>query len=160
MAAPLAAELKPLAVVYDCMDELSAFAQRAARAAGARSRASSNGPTWCSPGGPSLYRAKKDRHPHVHCFPSSVDAKHFAAAANGMTEAEDQAALPHPRLGFFGVIDERFDIALVRRVAEAHPEWQIAMVGPVVKIDPATLPRNPNIHYFGQRPYKQPCRHT
>ena len=75
--------------------------------------------------------------------------------ANGMKEAEDQSALPHPRLGFFGVIDERFDVPLLRAMADAHPEWQLVMVGPVVKIDPASLPRNPNIHYFGQRSYQQ-----
>ena len=154
MALPLADGWKPLAVVYDCMDELSAFLnappELLEREAALLARAD-----LVFTGGPSLYRAKKDRHPRVHCFPSSVDAKHFAAAANGIVEAEDQAALPHPRLGFFGVIDERFDAPLVRALAEAHPEWQIALVGPVVKIDPATLPRNPNIHYFGQRTYRQ-----
>jgi UDP-galactopyranose mutase len=152
MAAPLAAELKPLAVVYDCMDELSAFAG-APRELLERESDLFKLADLVFTGGPSLYRAKKERHPHVHCFPSSVDAKHFAAA-NGMTEAEDQASLPHPRLGFFGVIDERFDIELLKRIAEARPQWQFAIVGPVVKIDPATLPRNPNIHYFGQQSYK------
>ncbi|HEY1337773.1 MAG TPA: NAD(P)-binding protein, partial [Bryobacteraceae bacterium] len=154
MALPLAEGLTPLATVYDCMDELSAFLhappELLQREAALLERAD-----LVFTGGPSLYGAKKDRHPHVYCFPSSVDAKHFAAAANGMQEAEDQASLPHPRLGFFGVIDERFDVPLLRAMAEAHPEWQIALVGPVVKIDPATLPRNPNIHYFGQRTYQQ-----
>jgi UDP-galactopyranose mutase len=72
-----------------------------------------------------------------------------------LTEAEDQASLPHPRLGYFGVIDERLDIPVLRAMADAHPEWQICLVGPVVKIDPATLPRNPNIHYYGQKSYQQ-----
>src|SRR5207302_1578918 len=36
-----------------------------------------------------------------------------------------------------------------------HADWQIIMVGPVVKIDPATLPRHPNLHYLGQRSYAQ-----
>ncbi|MBZ5583690.1 MAG: FAD-dependent oxidoreductase [Acidobacteriia bacterium] len=154
MALPLAEEFKPLAVVYDCMDELSAFLN-APRELLEREAALLSMADLVFTGGPSLYRAKKDRHPHVHCFPSSVDAKHFAAAANGMTEAADQADLPHPRLGFFGVIDERFDVPLLRAMADAHPEWQLAMVGPVVKIDPAILPRNPNIRYFGQRSYQQ-----
>ncbi len=154
MALPLAEGLDPQAIVYDCMDELSAFdfapPQLIEREAALLARAD-----VVFTGGPSLYRAKKDRHPNVHCFPSSVDARHFAVAANGIAEAEDQAALPHPRLGFFGVIDERFDIPAVRAMAEAHPEWQIVLVGPVVKIDPATLPRHPNIHYYGQRSYQQ-----
>src|SRR5262249_49022444 len=139
---------------YDCMDELSAFLHAPPELLD-REVALLRLADLVFTGGPSLYRAKKDRHPHVHCFPSSVDAKHFAAAANGMQEAEDQAPLPHPRLGFFGVIDERFDAPLIEAMASTHSDWQIVLVGPVVKIDPATLPRRSNIHYFGQRTYAQ-----
>jgi glycosyltransferase involved in cell wall biosynthesis len=87
-----------------------------------------------------------------------VDADHFRLrddVGNEVSEAEDQAELPHPRLGFYGVIDERLDLEIVRRLAQAHPEWQIVLVGPVIKIDPAQLPRLPNIHYFGQRSYQE-----
>jgi UDP-galactopyranose mutase len=110
-------------------------------------------------GGPSLFRAKQSRHPNVHCFPSSVDAAHFRTARSGtesaVAEAEDQAGLPRPRLGFYGVIDERLDLPLLDFVADARPDWQIVLVGPVVKIDPASLPRRQNIHYFGQRSYDE-----
>jgi len=153
MALPLADGLKPQAIIYDCMDELSAF-HNAPTELLEREVGLLNIADLVLTGGASLYRAKKDRHANVHCFPSSVDAKHFAAAANGMQEAADQADLPHPRLGFFGVIDERLDIRLLQAMADAHPEWSICMVGPVVKIDPATLPKNPNIRYFGQRSYQ------
>jgi glycosyltransferase involved in cell wall biosynthesis len=94
----------------------------------------------------------------VHCFPSSVDAAHFRLedpAGRQVSEAEDQAELPHPRLGFYGVIDERLDLHLIEAVAQAHPDWQMVLVGPVVKIDPVTLPRRPNIHYLGQRTYDE-----
>ena len=85
-----------------------------------------------------------------------MDAKHFAARRQRDAEGTgDQAGLPHPRLGYYGVIDERMDLPLLGAVADAHPEWQIVMVGPVVKIDPATLPRKPNIHYSGQRTYAE-----
>ncbi|HJT88707.1 MAG TPA: NAD(P)-binding protein, partial [Bryobacteraceae bacterium] len=154
MALPLAEGLNPHAVVYDCMDELSAFLNAPPELL-EREQELLQRADLVFTGGPSLYRAKQDRHPRVYCFPSSVDAKHFAAAANGMAEAEDQQSLPHPRLGYFGVIDERLDVPLLQAMAEAHPEWQIVMVGPVVKIDPATLPRKPNIHYYGQRSYQQ-----
>jgi UDP-galactopyranose mutase len=114
-------------------------------------------------GGPSLYRAKMGRHPNLHCFPSSVDASHFRQACRsgenrssaGLPEPVDQAVLPHPRLGFYGVIDERLDLALLDALVQAHPEWQVVMVGPVVKIDPGKLPRHPNLHYLGQRSYAQ-----
>jgi UDP-galactopyranose mutase len=153
MALPLAQTLRPKAIVYDCMDELSAFLgappQLLQREEQLLQRAE-----IVFTGGPSLFRAKQNRHPNVHCFPSSVDAKHFARAKH-TAEAADQAALPHPRLGFFGVIDERMDLDLLDAMSQAHPEWQIVMVGPVVKVDPAILPRRPNLHFIGPRDYAQ-----
>jgi glycosyltransferase involved in cell wall biosynthesis len=68
-------------------------------------------------------------------------------------EPKDQARIPHPRLGFFGVIDERMDIDLVGAAADLRPDWQFVMIGPVVKIDPATLPKRPNIHWLGGKSY-------
>jgi len=149
LALPLLGAVQPAATVYDCMDELSLFLhappELLRREAALFGRAD-----VVFTGGPSLYRAKRQLHPDVHCFPSSVDAAHFRA---GAAEPDDQAALPRPRLGFFGVIDERIDLALLDALAAAHPEWQVVMIGPVVKIDPATLPVRPNIHYLGQRGY-------
>jgi glycosyltransferase involved in cell wall biosynthesis len=151
MAVPLARMLAPVAVVYDCMDELSAFLDAPPEML-ARESALLAWADVVFTGGPSLYRAKRDRHPNVHCFPSSVDVPHFRCGRDG-ADAADQAHLPRPRLGFYGVLDERLDRELIAAVADAHPEWQIVLVGPVVKIDPATLPRRPNVHYLGQRRY-------
>jgi len=154
MAAPLAIALQPKATIYDCMDELSSFAnappQLLERESGLLERADA-----VFTGGPSLYRAKKDRHPRAYCFPSSVDAKHFGGGRAGGEESTLQVGLPHPRLGFFGVIDERFDAQLLDEVARTRPSWQFIIVGPVVKIDPAVLPRRSNIHYFGQQSYEE-----
>ncbi len=155
MALPLASSLTPKAVVYDCMDELSAFLGAPPELI-ERERELLKLADLVFTGGPSLYRAKQHRHPNVHCFPSSVDADHYAQARPGVNhEAEDQRHLPQPRIGYFGVIDERLDYDLIRRIATARPEWRIAMVGPVVKVSPAMLPQLPNIHYFGQRSYAQ-----
>src|SRR6185436_219792 len=104
-------------------------------------------------GGKSLSEAKRHQHANIHLFPSSVDVPHFAQARRATTEPPDQATIPHPRLGFFGVIDERMDLALLEGVAAARPEWQIVLLGPVVKIDPAVLPRRANLHYLGARRY-------
>ena len=152
MALPLAEKLSPAVLVYDCMDELSAFLN-APRQLIQRESALLRRADLVFTGGPSLHEAKRDRHPAVHCFPSSVDAAHFGRARNSGDDHPSQQALPRPRLGFYGVIDERLDLPLVKAVAEARPEWQIVLVGPVVKIDPSTLPRLPNVHYLGQQPY-------
>ena len=156
MAYPLAKALGHDGVVFDVMDELSAFRGAPPEILEMeRNLLGLAGVVFT--GGPSLYRAKKDRHHNVHCFPSSVDAKHFATAKadSALPEADEQQGIAHPRLGFYGVIDERMDIELLGKMAAAHPEWQIVMVGPVVKIDPNDLPRNENIHYMGQRTYAE-----
>ena len=82
-------------------------------------------------------------------------SKHFAAARSISVDPADQRHLPRPRLGFFGVLDERLDLPLLRGIAEARPAWQLVMIGPVVKIDPADLPRLPNIHYLGAKRYEE-----
>jgi UDP-galactopyranose mutase len=145
----------PCAVVYDCMDELANFrhAPRELRAMEAELMRRAD---LVFTGGPSLYEARRDRHPSVHLFPSSVDTAHFACAATGAVAPHPRTAeLPAPRLGFYGVIDERLDLALLDGLAAARPEWQIVMVGPVAKIDQADLPRHPNLHYFGRADYKE-----
>ncbi|MGH8853937.1 MAG: glycosyltransferase [Telluria sp.] len=154
MALPLLQGLTPSKIVYDCMDELAMF-KSAPKQLLQREGALLNVADVVFTGGPSLYQSKRDRHPNVHCFSSSVDAKHFRQARDRESSHPDQAHIPHPRLGFYGVIDERFDVDLVAGMAEAHPEWQIVLVGPVVKIDPATLPKQPNVHYMGQRTYHE-----
>jgi glycosyltransferase involved in cell wall biosynthesis len=154
MAVPFSHHLTPWAVAYDCMDELSAF--RGAPPGLLRNEAALlHRADVVFTGGQSLYEAKKDRHPNVHAFPSSVDVAHFATARGALPEPAEQAALPHPRLGFFGVVDERMDLELVEAVAAARPDWQIIILGPVVKIDPAALPRRSNLHYLGGKPYPQ-----
>ncbi len=159
MALPLLSELQPTAVVYDCMDELAAF-KDAPRQLRQRETALMKRADVVLAGGPALYEAKADLHPNVHCLPSAVDAVHFspdrlahAPGAHASEVAELHQTIGHPRLGFYGVIDERLDIPLLAMLAESHPEWQLVMVGPVVKIDPASLPRNPNIHWLGMQSY-------
>ena len=154
MALPLLQGFNPSMIVYDCMDELAAF-KNPPKQLLQRESALLGIADLVFTGGPSLYEAKKDRHTNAHCFSSSVDAKHFRQALDSAISHPEQAHIAGPRLGFYGVIDERFDTELVRRMAEAHPEWQIVLVGPVVKIDPAELPRGENVHYMGQRNYDE-----
>jgi len=146
--------LKPAAVVYDCMDELSAF-KFAPRALREREAELLSRADVVFTGGQSLYEAKKDKHPNIHAFPSSIDRAHFAQAREEIAEPADQSAIPHPRMGFFGVVDERFDTALLKGVADARPDWHFVIIGPVVKIAESDLPRRANIHYLGGKSYKE-----
>jgi UDP-galactopyranose mutase len=154
MALPFSDHLAPSAIVYDCMDELSGF-KGAPPALRQQEAALMRRADLVLTGGQSLYEAKRNQHHNIHPFPSSVDVSHFAAARRATADPVDQAGIGRPRLGFFGVIDERMDIALLDAVAAARPDWQLVLVGPVVKIDPATLPRRTNIHYLGSKTYDE-----
>ena len=152
MALAFTHHLNPSAIIYDCMDELSAF-REAPLAMREREAQLFDRADVVFTGGQSLYEAKRDQHPNIHPFPSSIDVAHFAQARGFQIDPIDQLVIPHPRLGFFGVIDERMDLELLDRVARARPDWQLVMIGPVVKIDPADLPRHSNIHYLGGKSY-------
>lgn len=154
MALNFTSHFTPIASVYDCMDELSAFKGANSKLPALEKQLFSKVDLVFT-GGQSLYEAKRGQHPSVHAFPSSIDAAHFGKARTVVTDPEDQAHIPHPRLGFFGVIDERFDIELLDQVAKQRPDWQFVIIGPVVKIDPETLPKHANIHYLGGKKYAE-----
>jgi len=140
-------------IVFDCMDELSAFAG-APPSLLALERELLSIATIVFTGGQSLYEAKRQKHPRVYAFPSSVDVAHFARARARQAEPADQAGIPHPRLGFYGVVDERMDLDLMEAVAREREQWHQVILGPCVKIDEARLPRRPNIHYLGMKRYE------
>ncbi|WP_137178994.1 glycosyltransferase family 1 protein [Roseomonas sp. AR75] len=152
MFMPVAGDLPADAVVYDCMDELSAFRGAPPEMLEMESRLLARADLVFT-GGRSLYEAKRDRHTSVHCFPSSIDAAHFGRARESVAEPEALRGIAHPRIGFFGVVDERMDLGLVAAMAALRPDWSFCMIGPVVKIDPASLPQAPNLHWLGPCDY-------
>jgi glycosyltransferase involved in cell wall biosynthesis len=153
MALDFTRNLKPLAVIYDCMDELSAF-KGAPTCLALRERELFQMADLVFTGGQTLYEAKRDQHSSVYAFPSSIDREHFMQARAAVEDPADQRDIPHPRLGFFGVVDERFDVALLDEASRLRPDWHFVIIGPVVKIDPDTLPKRENIHYLGGKSYE------
>jgi hypothetical protein len=142
-------------VVYDCMDELSQF-KFAPPELLERERLLMRKSDVVFTGGHKLWQSKSRLHPNVHFFGCGVDSAHFAKARLDSTPRP--ADLPEqetPVLGFYGVIDERLDYALIAHLAEAFPEWTVAMAGPVVKVDPNDLPKAPNIRWLGQKQYTE-----
>jgi glycosyltransferase involved in cell wall biosynthesis len=158
MAVHFSRLLRAQVVVYDCMDELSGFrgAPMGLRAAEAALFARAD---LVFTGGQSLHKAKKRQHSNVYCLPSSIDRDFFHSArrycAEPNCQPSDQFAIPRPRLGYSGVIDERMDVDLLRDAAALRPDWQFVMVGPVVKISEEELPKAPNIHWLGGKPYNE-----
>ena len=152
MMLPFSKHITPDVTVYDAMDELSKFKFAPEHLLSYEQELIDRADLVFT-GGSSLYEAKKDRHDSVHCFPSSVDRCHFAKARARLFDPADQEDLPRPRLGFYGVIDERFDVDLLDQMAKMRPNWSFVMVGPVVKIADEDLPKRHNIHYLGSKTY-------
>jgi UDP-galactopyranose mutase len=154
MMLPFSRQLEAACTVYDCMDELANFKFAPPELMALEQELLAAADVVFT-GGYSLWEAKRDRHPNIHPFPSSVDRGHFAKARIEQASPDDQAQIPAPRLGFYGVVDERMDLDLLAAVADARPQWNLVIVGPVVKIEPDALPRRPNLHYLGGKTYDQ-----
>lgn len=154
MALAFSNHLQPQLIVFDCMDELSAF-KFAPPALKQREKELLENANVVFTGGVSLYEHKKNQHHNIFPFPSSIDKEHFGQARVIKADPQDQQHIPHPRIGFYGVVDERFDIDLLRETAAQRPDWHFVILGPVVKIDEAALPRGENIHYLGSKSYDE-----
>jgi UDP-galactopyranose mutase len=146
----LPANVFPDIVVFDAMDELSNFLGAPEDLVSRENRLLRTADLVFA-GGPSLYQRRKHLNPHAHCFPSGVDAAHFSAKSE--IPPSDIATLRGPVIGFYGVLDERIDLGLLDALARMRPEWSLALIGPVAKIEEGDLPRRDNIHYFGMRTY-------
>lgn len=146
--------LSPKVLIYDCMDELSAFKFAPPALTQSEKELLSNADIVFT-GGYSLYDAKKDKHPNVYPFPSSLDKAHFLTARHELPDVADQQSIPHPRFGFYGVVDERFNLELLNQIANLQPDWHFVIIGPVVKIEEGSLPKSSNIHYLGGKSYQE-----
>lgn len=147
-----AAQQQVKLTVYDCMDDLASFkdgtTEMRVREAHLLTLAD-----LVFTGGRSMYEARKERHEHVYCLASGVDVQHYAPENVARPTPAAIASILQPRLGYFGVLDERIDWQLIAAIAEQRPDWHWVLVGPTAKVDPAELPQAPNIHYLGHQSY-------
>ncbi len=141
-------------IIYDCMDELTHFKHADADLITQEKRLLLAADIVFT-GGKSLYEAKRKLHPNVYCFPSSVDAQHFETALNGIAIPDDIQNITGPIVGYYGVIDERIDLELIRDTSFKNPLIQFVLIGPTAKISCEDLPRAANIHYLGMKSYHE-----
>lgn len=152
MAVPLLPEIHPRLVIYDCMD-MPAARKSAPQPLREYESTLFTVADLVFAAGLGLYRTQRAHHPHVHYFPDSVDGSHFLQALDRTNAHPAHRSIAGPRLGYYGVIDERVDAHLIAHLADAHPQWQVVLAGPIGMRDAATLPHRANIHYLGYQPY-------
>ena len=151
---PLLTDFKFETVVYDCMDELTLF-KGAPQELITQEKFLLSEAHVVFTGGKSLFESKNKAHKNAHCFPSSVDRKHFEQAKEEIMIPDDIKNIRKPVVGYFGVIDERIDLDLLKRTAQLQPEMGFVMIGPLAKIREEDLPREKNIYYLGMKSYRQ-----
>lgn len=152
---PVLDQLEFDSVIYDCMDELSLF-KGASMQLIDQERQLMAAADIVYTGGKSLYESKKQKHHNVYCFPSSVDVAHFANENTGNIELpHDMQNIPQPIVGYYGVIDERIDLELLRNTAAKCPSTSFVMIGPLCKIEDHDLPKADNIYYLGMKSYDE-----
>jgi glycosyltransferase involved in cell wall biosynthesis len=100
---------------------------------------------------PALLEKKGHLNPHTAHVPNGVD---YAAYSAPTVEPDDLRAIPHPRIGYVGVIKTQLDLPLVARLAARHPTWSFVFVGPVHVQGEVVeaLVRLHNVHFLGAKP--------
>lgn len=137
--------LKPAAVIFDWMEELLPMTEFEAQLAEKADLVFTDGQ--------SLFEEKRKFFSNLHFFPSSIDYAHFAQGRMQLVEPDDQINIPHPRLGFCGVLDGNLDAELIGYIADQYPDWQLVVIGPLVKVEAETLFKRTNIHYLGRKDF-------
>jgi glycosyltransferase involved in cell wall biosynthesis len=154
MALPYSSHAKPALIVYDCMDELSSFKNAPLLLKENENKLIEKADVMFM-GGYSLYHAKQHLHYNAHPFPSSIDKEHFFTARAKTFKKDFYKNIPHPRLGFYGVLDERMNMQLLADIAKKNIHWHFVLIGPIAKISEKSIPRVFNIHYLGAKPYEE-----
>lgn len=152
-SAPLAGKLGEKLLVYDCVDEHSAykgFDPETVKAIEKELLAKTDIVFVTAQG---LYQDKAPLCKEIHLSPNAADVDHFMLADDPSTQAaSDIQSIPGPILGFVGFIKEWIDLDLLRYVAEQRPDCSLVMVGPVgIEVDITSLESLPNVYFLGRR---------
>lgn len=108
----------------------------------------------------SLVETKGAAHPCVLHAPHGVDHATFARALEATTSLPPELqALPTPRIGFHGTLDDWFDVELLIAVAARRPSWSFVLVGPQLA-GADKLSSIPNIHALGVRAHSELWRYA
>jgi glycosyltransferase involved in cell wall biosynthesis len=141
-------------VVYQCVDEYSAFSDAAPeiRSLEEELLVKSDLVLVCSS---ALLEAKQRFNPRTHLVTHGVDYEHFRRASEDATPvAPELRDIPRPILGFHGLLADWVDLELIAELARKRPDWSIVLIGRV-DTDLTPLRELHNVHLLGHRPYSR-----
>lgn len=140
-------------LVYDCVDEHSAYTgfNKEAVQSMERKLLQKCGVVFTTARG--LFEDKRQYNANTHLLPNAANVELFGKAQSPETPIPDDiAAIPHPIIGFVGVIQDWVDLSLIESTAKAHPDWSVVLVGPVGPgVELQSLKDCANVHFLGRR---------
>jgi glycosyltransferase involved in cell wall biosynthesis len=152
--APVAGRLNESLSVYYCTDDYATFPDVDAAAVRAMDEELTRKADVVFATAESLVERKRAANPNTNFSPHGVDLELFGRAQDpAVPVPADTAHLPGPVVGFFGLIEDWIDLELIDYLAERRPQWTFLFIGRVAVAD-AKLPKRPNVHFIGKRPYE------
>lgn len=94
---------------------------------------------------------KRAAHYETVHLPQGVDVNHFRP---DLACPEAMVPIPHPIIGFQGIVGERVDLALFEKIAQAFPHASLVAIGRR-ETDISRLHRYKNFFHFERVPYTQ-----
>jgi len=149
----LVGRLREGTVIYHCVDEYSAFAGVASERLRVLERDLLSRAHLVFASSEQLCRERRLQNPRTFFVSHGVDVDHFGKALVPATPIPpDIEGLSRPIVGFFGLIAEWVDLALIRGIAEKRPDWSIVLIGRSTA--PTDLLQGlRNVHLLGGKPY-------
>jgi glycosyltransferase involved in cell wall biosynthesis len=140
--------------VYYCIDDYAALPDVDVEAVRAMDETLTRRADLVFVASDTLLDRKRSLNPNTHVSPHGVDYEHFVKAQDpALATPEDIAGLKRPIIGFFGLIERWIELDLVAYLAAQRPDWSFLMIGRIA-VPEKDVPRLPNIHYLGRRPYE------
>jgi len=137
-------------VVYDCMDEWDTF-PKIGRAVLSWERRLVAQADLVVTTAERLRRKWEETAPRLLLLRNGTEYERFALS----TPLPEVAALPGPRVGYFGALAEWVDLELLAETARARPGCSFVLAGGAFDVDLSELAALPNVTLLGQRPYEE-----
>lgn len=156
-SAPVSGTLGEKLVVYQCVDEFSAFSDTNGRQIAALEKQLLAKADLVITSAERLRANKVKDNPNTVLVRHGVDYGHFVKACDPATQIPDEIAhLPRPIIGFFGLIADWVDLEALEACARAHPEGTLVLLGKVAPdVDISRLEALPNVKFLGRKRYDE-----
>ncbi|MGI8467690.1 MAG: glycosyltransferase [Pyrinomonadaceae bacterium] len=154
----LAGKLGEAALVYYCVDEYTAFTG-AAKGLKEIEEDLFKKADLVIVSAEKLFESKGKFNENTFIIRHGVDFAHFRKALDDETKIPDDIkSLPHPIIGFHGLLADWVDYELIKKTAEHFKNGSVVLIGKItvdaerkVKI----LNDVPNVHFLGRKPYAE-----